>query len=76
MATKNLNNSAIQTAQKPETLAVLKLATKTLIIQQIQTCMFIQKQRLVGRSWQKIESMRVADLDIMSVKDIWDTRTK
>ena len=40
---------AQQTAQKLETLTIVKLTTKILIIQQIQKFMLIQKQRLVGR---------------------------
>ena len=39
---------AQHTAQKLETLTVVKLATKGLITQQIQKFMLIQKQRLVA----------------------------
>ena len=39
---------AQHTAQKPETLTVVKLTTEILITRQIQKLMLIQKQRLVG----------------------------
>ena len=39
---------AQHTAQKLETLTVVKLKTEIVIIYQIQKCMLIRKQRLVG----------------------------